>query len=136
MTTRPTIPLPVPTTVSSPYWEACRRGELTFQRCPDCSGITFIPQPACSSCLSTSMEWEQSAGRGKVYSYTVVWRPQTPAFDIPYVVAIIDLNEGYRMLSNIVDCDPSEVAVGMPVEVTFREMSDEITLPYFRPSLR
>jgi uncharacterized OB-fold protein len=68
-----------------------------------------------------------------VYSYTVVWRPQTPAFEVPYVIAIVDLDDGYQMLTNIVDTDPSQVHVGMPVEVDFWDASNEIALPYFRP---
>ena len=135
--TRPqpnTIPLPHPTVVSQPFWDACKRGELTFQRCNDCEGITFIPQPACLHCLSTNMRWEQSAGKGKVYSWTVVWRPQTPAFEIPYVIAIIDMDEGYRMMTNVIGIDPAALEVGQRVAVSFHEMSDEITMPYFTPS--
>ena len=103
------------------------------QKCLDCGALTFTPQPACSHCLSPKLEWVNASGRGTVYSYTVIWRPQMPDFEVPYVAAIIDLEEGYQMLSNIVDCDPSEVHVDMPVEVTFRAASDEITLPYFKP---
>jgi hypothetical protein len=76
----------------------------------------------------------QASGKGAVYSYTVVWRPQTPDFEVPYVVAIVDLDEGVQMMTNIVDVDPAEVHVGMRVEVEYRKMSDEITLPYFRPA--
>ena len=132
MTTTPT-PLPRPTPVSQPYWDGCRRGELLVQKCRDCGGLTFIPQVACMHCLSPELEWVRSSGRGTVYSYTVVWRPQMPAFEVPYVVAIIDIEDGYQMLSNIVDCDPATVHVGMPVEVKFEARSAEITLPYFRP---
>ena len=133
MTTKGQIPLPMPTPITQPFWDGCKRGELLFQRCRDCKGITFVPQPACSHCLSPNLEWDKGSGLGTVYSHSVVWRPQTPAFEVPYVVAIIDLEEGYQMLSNVVDCDHSEVKVGMPVEVTFRPITEEITLPYFRP---
>lgn len=130
------IPLPYPTELTKPFWDGCARGELLYQTCDDCSGITFIPQPACSKCLSPNLGWAKSAGKGTVYSYTVVWRPQTPAFEVPYVVAIIDLEEGYQLMSNVVGCDHDQVSVGMPVEVEFRRMSDDITLPYFKPTGR
>jgi uncharacterized OB-fold protein len=103
------------------------------QKCCDCGHLIFIPQPACYRCLSRNLEWVKGSGRGTVYSYTVVWRPQTPAFEVPYVIAIVDLEEGYQMLTNIVDVDPSQVHVGMPVEVAFRAASEEVVLPYFRP---
>ncbi len=127
------IPLPTPTPISRPHWDGCREGELRAQRCRQCETWVFIPQPACPSCLSGELEWVASAGRGRVYSYTIVHRPQQPAFDIPYVVAIVELEEGFTMLTNLVDCEPQDVAVGLPVEVVFRAMTDEITLPYFRP---
>ena len=128
-----TIPLPTPTDISAPFWEACGRGELTFQRCRDCNGITFIPQPACTHCLSSNLGWETSSGKGAIYSWTVVWRPQTPAFEIPYAIAIVDVDEGYQMMSNIIHIDPAKLAIGMRVEVAFHKMSDEITMPYFQP---
>lgn len=135
MTARLQIPLPSPTAISRPFWEGCKGGKLLVQRCRDCEGLTFPPQPVCTRCLSPDTEWVEGAGRGAVYSYAVVWRPQTPAFKAPYVVAIIDLDEGYQMLSNVIDCEPSTVQVGMRVQVEFRIMSREITLPYFRPAL-
>jgi uncharacterized protein len=125
-------PLPVPTTVSEPHWSACRRGELTAQRCTSCARYNFPPVARCSYCSSVDLTWVPSSGRGLVDSYTTIYRAQTPAFDVPYTVAIIRLEEGWSMLSNIVDCDPAEVRSGAAVEVTFRAMSDEITLPMFR----
>ena len=133
MTTTQQIPFPHPTPLTKPFWDACKRGELIAQRCRDCGKWTFIPNVACMHCFSPNIEWAATKGRGKVYSYSVVWRPQMPAFKIPYVVAIIDVDEGYQMLSNVVGCDQSQVRVGMPVEVTFQRMSEEITLPYFKP---
>ena len=133
MTSSPQIPLPAPTRLSQPFWDACQREQLLVQQCSDCDGLTFIPQPACKHCLSPRLEWTEVSGKGTVYSYTVVWRPQTPAFPVPYVVAIVDLDEGCQMMTNVVDCDPADVHVGMRVAAHFRRMSDEITLPYFRP---
>ncbi len=127
------IPLPRPTVVSKPYWDGCRRGELLFQRCRACSATVFNPAPACRQCLSSDLAWERSAGVGSVYSWTVVHRPQTPAFTVPYAVAIVDLDEGYQMMSNVIGCRPDDVAIGMRVRVEFRAIDDEITLPYFVP---
>jgi uncharacterized OB-fold protein len=132
MTAR-SIPLPTPTPVSAPFWKGCQRGELLVQRCGACGEHVFIPMPCCTHCTSLDLEWVRSSGQGTVYSYSVVWRPQQPAFATPYIVAIVEMEEGWKMLSNLLDCTPEAVAVGMPVEVVFREMSDETTLPYFRP---
>jgi uncharacterized protein len=128
-----TIPLPRPTSLSRPHWDGCKQGVLRVQRCQDCGGFVFIPQPLCTHCQSEALEWVASSGRGAVYSHTVVHRPPRPAFDVPYVVAIVELEEGWHMLTNLVDVAPEDVRVGLPVEVAFRRMSDEITLPCFRP---
>ena len=128
------IPLPQPTEVSQPFWDGCQRGELLFQRCERCGTANFLPTPACRSCLSAELQWVRSDGNGTVYSWTVVHRPQTPAFTVPYAVAIIDIDEGYQMMSNLIGLDPDDVAVGLRVEVAFREITPEITLPYFTPA--
>ena len=94
------IPRPYPTVVSAPYWEGCARGELLFQRCADCGGITHTPAVLCAHCCSRALSWEPSAGTGTIYSWTTVWRPQTPAFSIPYTAVIVDVDEGWQMLSN------------------------------------
>ena len=127
------IPLPQPTQLSKPHWDGCREGVLRVQRCSDCGVFVFIPQPVCTGCLGGNLTWVESSGRGTLYSYTVVHRPQQPAFDVPYTVAVVELEEGWFMLSNLVDVLPEAIEIGMPLEVTFREMSSEIALPYFRP---
>ena len=129
-----TIPLPRPTPLSTPHWEGCRQGELRVQRCTRCEAFTFIPRPVCPHCFEMTLEWVTSSGRGTVYSHTTVHRPQRPEFEVPYTVAIIELEEGWHMLTNLVDVAAEDVRVGMPVEVDFRQMSDEVTLPYFRPA--
>ena len=128
-----TIPLPQPTPLSRPHWEGCREGVLRVQRCSACGAYVFIPQPVCTGCQSDALEWVESSGRGTVYSHTTVHRPPRPEFETPYVVAIVELEEGWHMLTNVVDIPPGDVGVGMPVEVTFRAVTDEITLPLFRP---
>lgn len=127
------IPLPRPTALSKPHWEGCREGVLRVQRCRDCGRIVFIPQPACTGCLGADLEWIESSGRGVLYSYTIVHRPQQPAFEVPYIPIIVELEEGWHMLSNLLGVTPGEVEIGMPLAVSFERMSEEITLPYFRP---
>jgi uncharacterized OB-fold protein len=104
-----------------------------YQRCQDCSQPVFDPAPMCRWCNSTALVWQQSAGLGTVYSWTVAWRPQSPAFRTPYCPAIIDMDEGYQILSNVIDCDVDAVRVGMRVEVAFQSFGP-VTLPYFRPA--
>ena len=129
-----TLPLPQPSALSQPFWDACKRGELVVQRCDDCGERVFIPQVACTRCFSPKLAWVPSSGRGTVYSFTIVHRPQQPAFTVPYVVAIVEMEEGWYTLTNIVGCDPEAVRIGLPVAVEFREMSDTITLPLFHPT--
>lgn len=126
-----TVPVPIPTPVSEPFWAACRRQTLIVQRCGRCGACTFPPQMFCRSCLAESLEWVPVTGTGSVYSYTVIWRPQTAAFEAPYVVAIIELDEGYVMLSNVVGSPPEDVTVGARVHVVWDEVTADITLPKF-----
>jgi hypothetical protein len=128
------IPLPRPTPLSKPHWDGCQKGVLRVQRCRDCGEHVFIPEPLCTSCQGQNLEWVDTTGRGTVYSYTVVHRPQRPEFQVPYTVAIIEMEEGWHMLTNLVEIAPEDVEIGMKVEVVFEKRSEEITLPYFRPA--
>lgn len=130
-----TIALPRPRELTAPFWRGCREGELRVQHCRDCRRHVFIPQLACPNCLSRQLDWVVSSGRGQVHSYTIVHRPQRPAFEVPYIAAIIELAEGWYMLSNVIDCDSEGIHTGMPVTVRFRRMSAEITLPLFAPAV-
>jgi uncharacterized OB-fold protein len=125
------IPLPQPTALSQPHWDACREGKLKVQRCSQCKTYVFIPQPCCTNCQSSELAWVESSGRGKVYSFSIVHRAPRPQFEVPYAVAIIELEEGWHMLSNVLECPMGAVEVDLPVVVKFRKMTDEITLPYF-----
>ena len=107
---------------------------LCVQRCSDCGHHIFIPQPVCTQCLSESLDWIESSGRGTLYSYTVVHRPQQPVFEVPYIPIIVLMEECWYMVSNLREAIDGEFVIGMPVEVLFEPMSDEITLPYFRPA--
>ena len=127
-------PLPLANEDTLEYWEACKRGELRLQRCSDCGHWRFPPSVLCPRCLSERSSWEAISGRGTVYTFIVVHRPQHPAFyeDVPYNVAIVELEEGPRMHSRIVGCTNEEIRIGMPVEVTFEKKNDDVTMPYFK----
>jgi uncharacterized protein len=120
--------------VSVPFWQGCRSGELRYQRCATCDLSNFPPTEHCRQCLSAELDWRTSGGVGEVYSWTVVHRPVTAEFEPPYAPAIVTLDEGYQMLTNIVGVAPDELAVGMPVRVQFHAIGAEatdVTLPYF-----
>ncbi|MCE2391017.1 MAG: OB-fold domain-containing protein [Proteobacteria bacterium] len=132
-----TKPVPEPSEISLPFWEAARRGELRIQRCDDCGQRWWIPKAACPRCLSEAYRWERVSGRGTLYSWSAVHRPADPeAFgdEIPYLVAIVRLEEGPHMLTRMTACEPEDLVKDMPVEVVFEQASDEITLYKFRPA--
>ena len=128
-------PLPHITALARPFWHGTHEHELRLQRCRACGSFQFPPQVLCRSCLSEEQDWTATSGKATVYSFVVQHRPATPAFvdDVPYVVAVVELEEGPLLLTNIVECAPDEVTVGMAVEVTFVDATDEITLYPFRP---
>lgn len=128
-------PQPVVNTWAKPFWDGCAENKLLIQRCSACHQTVFYPRIACPHCSSDRLVWEEASGRGTIYSYTVVENNAPSAFaqDVPYVVAVIRLQEGVQMLSNIVDCDFQELECELPVEVVFEKLDDEFTLPKFRP---
>ena len=127
------IPPPTPSALSQPFWDGCNRGELLFQRCDECGRATHTPAYICAHCNAPALTWERSAGTGTIYSWTTVWRPQVPAFHVPYVAIIVDVDEGWQVLSNLIGCAVDDVEVGMRVEVEFHPISGGFDLPYFRP---
>ena len=130
---RPGIPVGVPSPVSQPYWDACKRGELVYQRCPDCGLVLERPSTVCGGCFGRSLEWVRSSGTGTLYSWTVVWRPQHPAFTVPYAPAIISMDEGWWHIAAVIGCEPEDLEPGMRLAVEFHPASDDIVLPYYRP---
>ncbi len=126
------IPLPTPSEVSRPYWEACARGELIFQRCSDCGTSVHTPAVICSNCWSQALGWEISTRRGAIYSWTVVWRPPTPGFVIPYAPAVIDMAEGWQLLVNLIGVEHDAVAVDQAVEIEFHPVGGGMSMPYAR----
>jgi uncharacterized protein len=127
------IPLPRPNPVTQPFWDGCDEERLLYQRCQNCNHVVFEPALLCRWCTGRDLQWEESRGFGTVYSWTVAHRPQTEAFALPYAPVIVDLDEGFQMLSNIIECDTGDVTVGMRVQVDFRQVG-KVKLPYFRPA--
>ncbi|WP_374023587.1 Zn-ribbon domain-containing OB-fold protein [Mycobacterium sp. HNNTM2301] len=128
---------PVPHAVShlsAPFWEGCQSGELWYQRCEACGLANFPPTEHCRECLAAQVGWERSGGSGEIYSWTVVHRPVTAEFEPPYAPAIVTLDEGYQMLTNVVGVAPEELRIGMRVQVQFHAVGPEVTLPYFTES--
>ncbi|CAB3846352.1 Zn-ribbon domain-containing OB-fold protein [Achromobacter anxifer] len=127
-------PLPQPTRITQPYWDAAKEHRLVVQQCACCKTRQFYPREFCAACLSDDIEWIECGGLGTVYTYTINRRPSNAALSgkVPYVVAMIDLDEGVRMMANIVDSPPEAVRIGSRVRVCFEQASDEITLPQFR----
>jgi uncharacterized OB-fold protein len=128
-------PLPRVDEESRGWWEALARHELYFQRCRDCGTKRLYPRALCPTCLSSATEWVRAKGRGTVYTFTVTHQNQAPGFreELPYVLAVVQLDEGPKLMTNVVGCPPDAVQVGMPVEVVFEDVTPEITLPKFRP---
>jgi uncharacterized OB-fold protein len=128
-------PLPVPRPWSKGFWEGARENKYLIQTCRRCSANIFYPRRFCPECWSEDLDWKEAKGTGKVYTYTVTFSGAEERFsdDYPYVLALVDLDEGIRVMSNIVDCDPKEVKIGMEVKVVFKKISEDFSLPLFRP---
>lgn len=130
-------PLPRPTPETAPFWEGTLAGELRLQRCLDCRHVYFYPRPFCPKCHSRSVEWFKASGRGRLHTYQIVHRAAMGfEQDAPYVLAVVELEEGPRMMTNIVGVDPKpeNLPLDMPVEVTFDRVTDKVALPKFRPA--
>lgn len=129
-------PEPESNTWTEPFWRAAQQEKLIIQKCADCGKSIFIPRLVCPGCFSNNIDWIEASGKGTVYTFTVVANNAPSAFleDMPYVIAVVRLEEGVQMLSNIVDCDPEKVHCDMPVQVAFKEISDKYTLPVFKPA--
>lgn len=128
-------PMPRRTDETSAYWQGCHEGKLLVQACSHCGERQFYPRAMCMRCMSTELTMVESRGHGEVYAFTVVRRAPSPAFepDLPYVVALVDLEDGIRMMSTIVGCPVEAVHSGMPVDVVFDRVSPEVALPRFCP---
>lgn len=130
----PSLPRPVPNGDSLPYWAAARELRLLVRQCKACGARHFMPRHMCPECWSDQLEWIESRGFGSVHSFSVVHRAPTPAFaaNAPYVIALIDLDEGPRMFANVLGADALEVAIGDRVKVIFEDRGDGAVMPQFQ----
>jgi uncharacterized OB-fold protein len=135
-TAAPRRDLPTVEDETRPFWDAARDGKFLIARCGNCHRAHHYPRPFCPFCWSEDVSWEAASGRATLYTYSTVYVNDLPPFAerLPYVAAVVDLEEGPRVMTNIIDCDPSALEIGMPVQVAFVELTDEITAPVFRPA--
>ncbi|MGD9300144.1 MAG: enoyl-CoA hydratase-related protein [Desulfobacterales bacterium] len=129
-------PIPVIQPWTREFWKATKKGDLLVQHCHDCNSNIFFPKKVCPECWSGNLDWRVASGKAKVYTYTIMRDMVEPKFmgDLPYVIAMVELDEGIRMTTRIVNCNPDDVEIGMKVEVVFEEVSPECSLPMFQPA--
>ena len=129
-------PIPIVSPWAKPFWDATAIGILKIQKCSKCDMNIFYPRLYCPSCGSKEIEWIEALGTGNVYSFTVVENNAPSAFivDMPYVVAVVELDEGIRMLTNIINCNLEQLTCDMRVKVVFERLNDDFTLPKFEPA--
>ena len=129
-------PLPKVQPFSEPFWEGTRNNKLLIQTCNECDARIFFPRRQCPECWSRDLGWMQACGKAQVYAFSITYEGVEKAFvdDLPIVLAWVDLPEGIRMQTNIIDCDPASVRIGQAVEVVYKRVTEHITLPYFRPA--
>lgn len=131
-------PLPQPDPVTQPFWDSLKQHAMKIQRCNDTGKYFFYPRGLSPFTLSDNISWEPVSGRGTLHAFTIVYNQRQPGFadEVPYVVAMVELEEGPRMMTNLVDvqADPEHVKIGMPVEIVYDDVTDEITLPKFKPA--
>jgi uncharacterized OB-fold protein len=130
----PSRPSPIVTDDSAPFWDAAAEGRLVAQRCGSCGRFRHPPRPMCPHCRSLTFEVVDLAGTGTVYSYAILHHPQNPAFEYPVLAALVDLDEGVRVVSNLTDVDKDDIRIGMRVEVHFAGAANGARVPVFRPS--
>ncbi len=131
---RPPRPRPAINLDNQFFFDGANEHKLLIQRCSSCGALRHPPGPMCPECRSLEWEAVEASGKGTIYSFVVNHYPQVPSFDYPLAVVLVELEEGVRLISNVVDVDPADVEIGMPVEVTFVEFDAELTLPQFRPA--
>ena len=129
-------PIPAITAEMQPFFDAAKRHELVVQRCAQCGKHRFPAREICSSCLSRDATWERVSGRGHIFSYNVMHQVYHPGFasEVPYAVVVVELDEGARMISNLVGVALQDIKIGMPVQVVFEAVTAEVTLPKFKPA--
>ncbi len=121
--------------IEQEFWDKCQDGTLYFQRCSSCNVWRFLPRYTCAKCGSFEFEWTPSTGRGSIFSWTVTHQAFHPAFaaDVPYAAIVVELEEGVRMASRMINCSPDVITLDMPMEVCFERIADDFILPCFQP---
>jgi uncharacterized protein len=132
----PRFDLPTIESDTRPFWDAVRDGRLVIRSCNACGHIHYYPRPFCPSCWSEDVAWIEASGRGTVYTYSTVHRNDLPPFheQVPYVVAVVELEEGPRMMTRLIDTDGVDLEMGMAVEADFTALTDEVSIVVFRPA--
>ncbi len=127
--------LPTPDDETRPFWDGCREGTFLVRKCNACHEYHYYPRPFCPKCWSDDVEWAPASGRASLYTYSVVHANDLPPWPerVPYVAAVVDLEEGPRVMTNIEGVDFDDITIGMPLVVDFKPLDDEITIPVFRP---
>jgi uncharacterized OB-fold protein len=128
------MPLPLADRDTQPFWDGCREGRFLLPRCGNCDRFRWPPGPMCPFCQARECEWIDACGSGTVYTWVIVTHPVHPSLvdQVPYVVGLVELEEGVRVVGNVNGCSPEEVAADMPVELYFEELADDVRLPNFR----
>ncbi len=121
---------------SQAFWDGAKQGKLLIQHCKECDANIFYPRKFCPHCWSAELDWIEASGKGEVFTFSTAYDMVEPKFmeDLPYTIAYVDLQEGVRMMSRIVDCEPDDVKIGMEVQVVWHKLDDEFFLPYFKPA--
>ena len=119
-----------------PFWEGTKAGRLLLRSCNACGAVHYYPRPFCPTCWSDDVDWVEASGKATLYTHSTVYTNDLPPFNerLPYIPAVVDLQEGPRMMTEIVDCATEDLQIGMPLEVTFREVTDEVTIAVFHPA--
>ncbi|EIZ78327.1 nucleic-acid-binding protein containing a zn-ribbon [Novosphingobium sp. Rr 2-17] len=136
-TASPALPTPIPyiSPETAPFWAAAREHRLVLPVCTECETHIWYPKAFCSACGSMAVEWRDMSGLGTIYSFTQVHRGEGPYREVPsFVLALVDLDEGARVLTNIVEADPADLRIGQPVQVVFHEAGEAAALPRFKPA--
>lgn len=121
---------------SRPFWDGLREGRLLIKRCRACGAFHFYPRPFCPTCWADDVEWFEASGRGTVYTYSTVYVNDLPPFgsEVPYVAAVVELDEGPRMMTRLVGCTAEDISIGLPVRVDFQQFDEELRMAVFRPA--
>jgi uncharacterized protein len=128
------LPRPVPDNDSQPFWDGCREGKLLLQSCEDCGALRYPPRPMCPACNALATQWIEANGRGAIYSWIVAHHPVHPSVmdKVPYNVVLVELEEGPRIVSNLLDVDPDQIESGLPVELVMEAIDATLSLPKFK----